>query len=121
MPQGDTVALLAIGFTVFVGALQMKPHYRFIPFLIGGGSIVIVWGIVKLVWDSDPTTLFIAAIAIAGLIAIGFVFTVEANRSANVQSHVHIWERNFENWDGGRPNSRLDLTEARNAISARKW
>jgi len=111
MPQADTLALIAIGFTVFLGALQMKPHYRFIPVLLGGGWVVIVWGVVKLVWNSDALTWLIAGIAVAGLTAIAIVSVVETNRSANVQSYIRIWERNFENWDSGRPNSRADLTE----------
>lgn len=114
MPQADTaetIAILAIGFSVFLGALQLKPHYRFLPILTLGGYAVVVWGVGKLLLKSEPVTLTFGAVGVVGLGVIAGVFALETYRSSNVQDYIHVWERNFENWDGGKPNDVCDLTE----------
>jgi hypothetical protein len=94
-----------------LGTLQLNPRYRFLWLLIIGGWLIIAWSVGKLVWNSEPFTRSVAFAGIAGLGAIASVFALETYRSSNVQDYIHVWERNFENWDGGKPNDVCDLTE----------
>lgn len=88
----------------------MKPHPA-VPLLLLGGWACIAWGTTKLFWSSDALTWFIVAIVIVGFTVIALRFALEAHRSAYVQNYLQIWERNFENWDGGKPEERFNLTE----------
>lgn len=111
MAQADTLTIFAIGISVFLGALQLKPHYRFVPILVLGGWCIIAWSAIKIVLNSDPPTWFIVSTGVVGLGVIAGVFACKTYRSSNVQDYIHIWERNYENWDGGKPNDRYDLTQ----------
>jgi hypothetical protein len=113
MPQADTLTILAIGFSMFLGALQMSPHHRFIPILIVVGWLIVAIGCVKLVWDSQPLIWLVigTGVGMLGLMA-GFQ-AIESYRSSNLKDYIFLWERNAVNWDNasGQPNARLCLTE----------
>jgi hypothetical protein len=115
MNDTETLAVIGLGIAVFYGAFQMRPHYRFLALLIWTGSIIIAGTSVNAVWLSGtvhhPLIDFLTLTGILILAIITWFAARDTHRSAHVQDYIRIWERNYENWDGGKPNDRFDLTE----------